>query len=185
MGLEKIVEDILRKGEERKRETIRIGEKERDGQIQAADKQIDEHRVAAEKRAKSMIAQMEQQELSSAELESKKAMLSAQRHVMEDLKTHVLSELAAYPDDKRKRLYSKLTAKAKKELGDCYVYSSARDKPLLKLPSGMADAGVIDCRGGLVFETKDRSVRLDFRFESMLEDVWNKRIQEIYSGLFG
>jgi len=36
-----------------------------------------------------------------------------------------------------------------------------------------------------VFESKDRAVRLDFRFETMLDDVWNKRMQEIFGKLFG
>jgi vacuolar-type H+-ATPase subunit E/Vma4 len=43
--------------------------------------------------------------------------------------------------------------------------------------------GEIDCIGGLVFESKDRSIRLDFRFESLLEEIWNKKLQEIYGKL--
>jgi len=43
----------------------------------------------------------------------------------------------------------------------------------------------MDCGGGLVFESKDRSVRLDYRFETLLEEVWNKRMNEIFSQLFG
>jgi len=185
MGLEKVIEDILRKGEEQRSEIIRQGERERDEQVSLAGKQMDENRRKAELRSKAQVAQMEQQELSSAELESKKAMLSAQRQIMEDLRTHTLSDLASYPDAKRKALYSKLASKARKELGDCYVYSNERDKPFAQFPSGVTYAGTIDCVGGLVFESKDRTVRLDYRFESILEEVWNKRMQEIYSRLFG
>jgi vacuolar-type H+-ATPase subunit E/Vma4 len=49
----------------------------------------------------------------------------------------------------------------------------------------MLDGGTIDSRGGLVFESKDRSVRLDYRFEGVLEDIWNKNMYEIYKRLFG
>jgi V/A-type H+-transporting ATPase subunit E len=184
MSLNKVVEEILRRGEERKQEVIQHGEKERDEQIQQVEKKIVEERLKAEKRTVSMIAQMEQQELSSAELESKKALLATQRQVMEDLKEQVLHELEGYPADKRKKLYSKLVLKARKDLGECFVYSNKDDKLLLQLPPGMANAGAIECRGGLVFESKDKSFRLDYRFESMLDDVWNKDIQEIYSKLF-
>jgi len=82
MGLEKVIEDILRKGEEQRSEIIRQGERERDEQVSLADKQVDENRRKAELRSKVQVAQMEQQELSSAELESKKTMLSAQRQIM-------------------------------------------------------------------------------------------------------
>ena len=183
MSLNKVVEDILHKGEEKKREIIRLGEKERDEHILQAEKRIEENRLKEEKKTRSLVAQMEQQELSSAELESKKILLAAQRRAMEGLKEQALAELAKYPSDERKKLYSKLVAKAKKDLGECYVYSSKDDKALLQLPAGMAGGGVIDCIGGLVFESKDRSVRLDFRFESLLEEIWNKKLQEIYGKL--
>jgi V/A-type H+-transporting ATPase subunit E len=185
MSLEMVVEDILRRGEERKLEIIHQGERERDVHVVQADAQIAEHREKAAQRADSRITQMEQQELSSAELESKKALLSAQRQVMDELKSLVLTEIANYPEDKRTRMYARLMEKAKKELGECYVYSNASDKRLVRPPQGISNGGVIDCKGGLVFESKDRTVRLDYRFESMLEDVWNKKIQEIYSSLFG
>jgi V/A-type H+-transporting ATPase subunit E len=185
MSLNKVVEDILRRGEEKKREIIRLGEQERDEQLKQADKRIEEDRLKTEKRSEASILQMEQQELSSAELESKKAMLAAQRETIDDLKEQVLSALAHYPADKKKKLYSKLISKAKKELGQCYVYSNKEDKAVLQLPTGMTDAGVINCHGGLVFESKDRSYRLDYRFESMLDEVWNKEMRDIYAKLFG
>ena len=184
MSLNKVVEEILRRGEEKKQEIIRHCEKERDEQIHQAEKLVVDERQKAEKRTASQIIQMEQQELSGAELESKKALLAAQRQVMEDLKQQVLHELEGYPADKRKKLYAKLASKAKKELGECYVYSNAGDKAFLQPPSGMTYAGTIECRGGLVFESKDRSFRLDYRFESMLDEVWNKDIQDIYAKLF-
>jgi len=184
MSLEQVVQDILRKGEERKREIISLGESERDAQVRQAEQRAAEERANAEKRLSQMIAQMEQQELSSAELESKKALLAAQRAVMEDLRQLVLHEIEGYPEDRRKRLYSKLVQRARKELGECFVYSRNEDRALLQLPSGITYAGPIECRGGLVFESKDRSFRLDYRFESILDDVWNKNMQEIYARLF-
>jgi V/A-type H+-transporting ATPase subunit E len=185
MSLEKVVEDILRRGEEQKREIVALGEKERDAQVAQTEKVIEDSRRRAEQRTEAMISQMEQQELSSAELESKKALLAAQRQVMDELRSMVLVEIANYPLEKRKAIYAKLMARAKKELGECFVYSNAADKPLLALPAGMSNGGVIECKGGLVFESKDRTIRLDYRFESMLEEVWNRKVQEIYSGLFG
>jgi len=185
MSLNRVVEDILRRGEERKREILKLGEKERDEIIFQAEKKIEESRKKSMTRTAAQIVQMEQQEMSSAELESKKALLAAQRQVMEELKEQVLTELADYPKDKRKKLYSKLAVRAKKELGECVVYSNKNDKALLTLPPGMSAGGTIECRGGLVFESKDRSVRLDFRFESMVDEVWNRDMRQIFTKLFG
>ena len=185
MGLEKLVEDILQKGRERANEIIREGETERDEQVRSADEGIRRTREKAEKKTDAHIAQMEQHELSSAELESRKTLLAAQREVLEDLKDRSLAELANYPEDKRRMLYDKLFAKAKGILGDCVVYSNKADSAWLKPPAGVVKGGVIDCAGGLVFESKDGSVRLDYRFETMLDEVWNDKMSEIYSQLFG
>ncbi len=185
MSLDKVVEDILRRGEEKMKEILRQGEQERDEQLVQAKKYVEESRKKGERQVQATVAQMEQQEVSSGELEAKRVLLAAQRRVMEDLKEQVLAELTRYPPDRRKAMYAKLVSSASKELGGCYVYSNVRDKGLLSLPSGMEDGGTLDCSGGLVFESKDRSVRLDFRFESILEDVWSKRMQDIYGKLFG
>jgi len=185
MGLEKVVEDILRRGEEKSSEIVGLGEKERDEQIHQAEIKAAEERQNTERRTQVIIAQMEQQELSSAELESKRSLLEAQRQVMESLKEQVLAELENYPEQKRKRLYSRLVQKAKKELGTCKVYSTKADKELLQLPYGVTHVGFFEGPGGLMFESADGSLRLDYRFESMLDDLWNEKLRDIYMKLFG
>src|SRR5512137_1140793 len=100
MGLNKVIEDILKRGEEKRKEIIRTGEKERDAQIQAALKRIEEDSRKADERARATLNQMEQQELSSAELESKRGVLEEERQVMDELKEQVLAELAKYPPEK-------------------------------------------------------------------------------------
>jgi V/A-type H+-transporting ATPase subunit E len=185
MGLEKLVEDILQKGEEQAREVIRQGETERDEQVQLADGEIKASREKALKRSEAQIAQLEQHELSSAELESRKILLAAQREVLEDLKQSALAELASYPPEKKQALYGRLFAKAKEVLGDCYVYSNEADRASLRLPPGVTSGGTVNCVGGLVFESRDRSVRLDYKFETMLEEVWGQKMSEVYSQLFG
>jgi V/A-type H+-transporting ATPase subunit E len=185
MSLDRVVEDILRRGEERRLEIVRSGEKDRDELLAQAKKRIAENTALTEQKTRASIVQMEQQEVSSAELGSKRVILESQRKVMDELRAEVLAELAKIPADRRKRMYSKLIARAKAELGECYVYSNEKDKALLQLPAGIQNGGTVDARGGLVFESKDRKVRLDFRFETLLDDLWNSRMKDIYSHLFG
>ncbi len=185
MGLEQVVQEILKRGENKRAEIISKGEKERDEQIEVAKKSIEENTRKANERTKGMIEQMQQQELSSAELESKRALLEAEKQVMEELREKVLEDLADYPSEKRKRMYSKLVNNARKELGECVVYGRKSDLSLLRLPAGMTSGDPIETSGGLIFESKDKTVRLDYRFESILEDVWSRKIREIYTELFG
>jgi len=183
--LDKVVEDILSRGQEKRQEIVRLGEQDRDEQIRQAEKRVGQSRDKMEKRTKAMLSQLEQQELSSGELESKKIILVSQRQVMEELKEEALSQLAKYPSESKKKIYSKMVSRAKKEFGDCVIYSRNEDRALLQIPSGMRFGDPIECRGGLIFESMDRSIRLDFRFETLLDDVWNAKLQEIYGKLFG
>jgi len=183
--LDKVVDEILKRGEQKKAEIIREGERERDELVSLAEKKLEENRLKTEKRSRALTEQLEQQEASSAELESKKNMLAAERAVMEELKARVLEELASYSPEKKKMLFSKLMLSAKKEFGECTVYSRKEDKPLLQLTSGVKYGGEIDGIGGLVFESKDKSVRLNYRFESLLEDVWNSKLRDVHKKLFG
>ena len=185
MGLEKVVEEILQRGEQKRGQIVAMGEKDRDELVAQAEKRIADATAKSEQRARTAIAQMDQQEVSSAELESKRAVLESQKKVMDELRDDVLADLTKTPAEKRKKMYSKLIARAKSELGECYVYSNEKDKGLLQLPSSMQIGGTIDARGGLIFETKDRKVRLDYRFETLLDDLWNSRMKEIYTRLFG
>ena len=185
MGLEKVIQDILQRGDAKKQEIVSLGENERDVQIKAAEKKAREERVKGSARVEAALSQMEQQELSSAELEAKRVLLEAERKVMEELKEQVLDELSRYPADRRKKLYAKLVNNAKKELVRGFVYSNKADKPLLQLPPGMTYGGVVEGKGGLVFESEDKTVRLDYRFESILDDLWNAKMREIYMKLFG
>jgi V/A-type H+-transporting ATPase subunit E len=185
MGLEKVIQDILKRGNAKKQEILSLGEKERDDQIRAAEKKAREEHAKASARVEAALTQMEQQELSSAELEAKRVLLGTERKVMEELKEQVLDELSKYPADRRKKMYAKLVDNGMKELVRGLVYSNKADKPLLQLPSGMTFGGVIECKGGLVFENEDKTVRLDYRFESILDDLWNAKMREIYTKLFG
>ncbi len=185
MGLEKLIEDILQKGAERAQEIVRQGERERDELVQSADADMKANHEKSLEKVEAQIAQLERHELSSAELESRKILLSAQREVLEDLRERALSELALYPQDKKQMLYARLFSTAERTLGDCYVYSNKADNAWLKPPPGIVSGGTVDCLGGLVFESKDRTVRLDYRFETMLEEIWGKMMNEIYTQLFG
>jgi V/A-type H+-transporting ATPase subunit E len=184
MGLEKVIQDILRRGNAKKHEILSLGEKEREDQIRAAEEKAREESVKASARVETLLSQMEQQELSSAELEAKRVLLEAERKVMEELKEQVLDDLSNYPADRRKKMYARLVDNAKKEFVGCRVYSNKADRSLLQLPPGMTFGGVIESKGGLVFESEDKTVRLDFRFESILDDLWYAKMREIHAKLF-
>ena len=68
------------------------------------------------------------------------------------------------------------------------------DRPKVFIPKGEADllAGLKGCESltetdmssGLILENADGSVRLDYRFKTILENIWDRELKSISNTLF-
>jgi V/A-type H+-transporting ATPase subunit E len=53
--------------------------------------------------------------------------------------------------------------------------------------SGVSGAGLIqetEMEAGIILESKDGMFRLDYRFRTMLEDIWEKELKNVSNILF-
>jgi len=185
MGLEQVIADILHKGEEQREAILRAAEAERSALLKEAR---EAGALAQRKRSQQVtaeVARLTQQEMLGAELEAKKLLLAAQKALLGDVRRSVLDELRALPAEKRSAYYRRLVRKAEAELGGGKVLCTAEDARLLRGMSKFAPEPVLDGAGGLVFERGDGAVRLDYRFETLLDQLWDRRVQEVFAKLFG
>ena len=74
-----------------------------------------------------------------------------------------------------------LLEKAKSDIEVAKVYCSKKDAKFVK---GF-DANPIDIIGGLIAENKERTIRVDSSFDTMLESIKEKELQGINKLLFG
>lgn len=183
MGLENVVNDIL---EQAKAEVLII-KKETEGEVAAI---IDEAKANAEKimeakqaQTNAQIDRIEKQEMSSAHLEIKRATLNAKKDVMESVYQSAREKISSIPAEKNANLL--------KEILDNYgsngsrVYSNGRDAKLVQEMTDLTYMGEIECLGGLVIENEDGSVRLDYTFDTILENASEQSLKHISDILFG
>ncbi|NQV08803.1 hypothetical protein HQ529_03050 [Candidatus Woesearchaeota archaeon] len=181
MGLKKVKEEILRKAEAEASLIIREGEKEVDEVMAETQKQISDEKKNSELRIKNLLENIEKKERASTQFEVKKRMFQKKKEFMDKIFEKTENKLTNLNDKERGDFLKKLLGKAKKEIDVKRIYTKKSDKRFFK----GAETEEMEMKGGLIAETADRSVRIDYRFETMLEDIKEKNLPEIAKILFG
>lgn len=190
MSLDTVVEDIRDEARRRADEIRAEGDERAEEIVAAAEADAEEIRAAAERETEAAIAQERERKLSSAKLEAKQARLSARRDALASVRDAVEDRLVELSGDDRAELTRTLLDAAAEELdGDeVAVYGRADDEGLLvdlvADYDGFEYAGEVDCLGGVVAESSASRVRITNTFDSILESVWEDRLQDISARLF-
>lgn len=190
MGLEKVKQEILDKGlseemrilAEGEAEASQIGKAGSDSAKAVTDRAMNDTREMAKR--------IRVQELSIAHVEVKKVRLNAEKEMLDRVYSECLAELSGLSPEESGVLLETSMLKIKKEFGaqGASVHCNQREAQIVR---GLCDRfgltflGVMDCAGGVVAESRDESLRLDLRYETILDDVWTRKIKEISEILFG
>ena len=183
MGLENVVNDIL---EQAKTEVSAIDVEAQDEAAALIDKAKNEAgRILANSKTEveANIQRRLKQEKSSAQLEIKRAALNAKKDILDSVYLSARDAISSFPPEKN--------ASMLKAILDMYgsdgsrVYSNARDAKLVRELTDLTFMGEIDCIGGLIIENDDGSVRLDYTFDRILDDVSEKTLKPVSDILFG
>lgn len=181
MGLEAVKEEITRNAKQQESAMIAEARKEANKIMKEAEAKVEELKAKTEAETKKATEAIKRQALVSAEMESKKMVLEAKKQIIENVFSEAKKKLEALDDKKREELIKKLLEKAKKELEIAYVYCNKRD---IRFVKGLT-VEVADIAGGLIGENKDKTIRLDYSFETLLDTINEKELQTINKLLFG
>ncbi|MCJ7516561.1 MAG: V-type ATP synthase subunit E family protein [Methanomassiliicoccales archaeon] len=185
MALDKVVKDILDIARMEANKLSEGAEKEKTAILRAADEEIAKKRKLQERVLQEALRRSTRQEISSAELEAKRIILNARKEILDKVFEETLHEIESMPAQEKAKIY-------------CKVYSNAKDlvpRPKVICPRGESKL-LSDCvepervmesdmRSGLILESEDGTIRLDYRFKSILEEVWEKELRNISNMLFG
>ncbi|HIH86438.1 MAG TPA: V-type ATP synthase subunit E [Methanosarcinales archaeon] len=183
MGLENVVNDIL---EQAKTEVSAI---EAEAQDEAAA-MIDKAKNKAEKiladsktEVEANIQRRLKQEKSSAQLEIKRAALNAKKDVLDSVYQSAREAISSLAPDKNASMLKAILDEHGSD--GSRVYSNARDAKLVRELTDLTFMAEIDCIGGLIIENDDGSVRLDYTFDRILDDVSEQTLKPVSDILFG
>ena len=181
MGLEAVKGEIIANAKEQEEALLAEAKKEADNIMKEAQNRIAEFKQKTEAETKKLAEMINGQEAASAELESKKLSLEAKKEAVEKAFEEAKKSIEGLSDRKREEHMNKLLDKAKNDIEVAKVYCNKKDAKLVK---GLKaePAGII---GGLIAENADGTVRVDYSFETMLQNVKENELQKISKILFG
>jgi V/A-type H+/Na+-transporting ATPase subunit E len=185
MGLEKVIDEILAAGEERRRKILEEGDAERQRILSSAKAEAESVRKERIKESEQRTSMTKQQSLSSAELEAKKRLLKEQNALLIQAKGEVLKSLSALADDARKDILGKLSKIAAKQLSKGVIHCRKEDEKIISVPPGFKKATDLKASGGILAESEEGDYRMDLTFEVLLDDIWNKDVRKVYEIMFG
>jgi V/A-type H+-transporting ATPase subunit E len=182
MGLEKVIERIEKEGEDKITGILQDAEKQAALLLQNAQQRIDELSVKQRQDAEKHMSALKMQERSSIEIEAKKVRLNMEKEILHTTYEDCLTALQSLPHEK---ILSSLLKRVREELPDAaYLYSSKRDETLIRSLSKIPYDDSIECIGGIVVENTDKTLKLDYRYETIAETVWDHSLKEIAEKLF-
>ena len=181
MGLEAVKEEIIRNAKDSSSIIIAEARREANKIIKEAEKKVEEMKEKSEEELKKIMDTIKRQQLASAELENKKMALDAKKQAIDKVFEEARAKLKALEDKKREAFIRKLLEKANKEIEVSYIYCNKKDSKFIK---GIGTE-TTDIIGGLIAENKEKTVRVDYSFETMLETINEKELHHISKVLFG
>ena len=181
MGLEAVKDEILNSAKEQSNSLIAEARKEANRIAREAENKIEGMKQKSDEEAKRMIDTIKRQELASAELENKKMLLEAKKQLIDGVFAEARKSIENLDDKKRELYIKKLLEKARNDIEISSVYCNKKDSKFLKGFNAEA-AGII---GGIITENREKTIRVDYSFDAMLENLKETELQNVNKALFG
>jgi V/A-type H+-transporting ATPase subunit E len=177
MGLEKVIEKIQKEGKEKINGILQDAEKQAAQMLQTKQKMVDELSAKKKQELEKQIDALKKQEESSVDIEIKKIRLNAEKDILNQTYQESLNALSALPHE---TMISFLLKKVEKELPQAaYIYSNKRDEPIIRRQSKIYFGGFIETLGGIIVENKEKTMKVDCRYETIAALVWDRSLKEI------
>ncbi|MFP4169499.1 MAG: V-type ATPase subunit subunit G family protein [Methanomassiliicoccales archaeon] len=185
MALDKVVKDIIESAKREADSLVQDAERQRDQILGEADQSISQMRERHEKDLEEARKRLRRQEISSAELESKKIVLNKKKEILDRTFEEALEELSSMPPKEKSRIYRKSIEASKDVVPNPKVYCPKGEAEIVSEMEGVKEVEEADIESGLLLESGDGSIRVDYRFRTLLEGIWEQELKNVSNILFG
>lgn len=150
-----------------------------------ADAAIAELKEKEDKKLKEAIELLSRQESSSAELESKKIVLSKKKEILAEAFEVALADLESADKATKVARYKAMIRAAADVIDQPKVFVS-KDDDVTAADLGVSSVAVDNrIKSGIVLQSADGSIEVDMQYETILRTIWDKEIKQLSDILFG
>lgn len=191
MGLEAVVNEIREKGR-KEVEAVRaetrtdVEEILKDAQTRAAG-----IKASAQEEADRAATHIANQEASAANLVVKRQALNAQKTLLDQVYSASLAAVGDLPAEFQEKALTALLKRAVKEIKKGVVHANERDTPVvegilgqLKMFSGYTVGAPLDIPGGIIVESTDGELQIDYSYRTFLDEIWESGLKDASDILF-
>lgn len=191
MGLEAVVGDIKEKGRKEVAEIRAQTEAEVKSILEEAQEKAAAIKEAAEEDVQREVNRIVNQEVSAANLAVKREVLNAEKDTLSRVHASTLARIGDLPADFHAQALRNLLPQAAADVGGGTVYCNARDVSILKEIlaenpdfSGFSVGDPVEIEGGIVVESADGRMKVDYSYRTFLETVWESELKDASDILF-
>lgn len=191
MGLEAVISEIQQKGRSEADRIRHEGVIESERILRDAQQRSDEIKLQAESDVARQVEHVLAQEMSSANLVTKRATLNAEKELLDQVYAAALAAVRQEPAAFHERALRNLLATAKAEIGGGRVRVNRTDlsivEALVREPafSGFSVGPPAEIEGGLIAESPDGAFQVDHSYRTYLNRVWESSLKDASDLLFG
>ncbi len=175
MALEDVMKEILAQAQRESERIVEEGKKEAEAITGEAKRASKKRQEEFGRETETLADELKKVHASNMNLKANKMLLEAKKELMEELFARLVERLKKADRKSREKVIGRLLEKAMKEVDAAFVYSNEDDRELL--PKRLKFGGAMGIIGGVVVEDKNREVRADYTFETVLQ-----KLKEMYLG---
>ncbi len=180
MGLEKVKERVLEEARQKAKKAIETANAEAREILKSSSKQIQQRESELMAQLQAEVDAINRREAATAKLESKKLELTLRKELVESVFSQAKETLSKLPEPERASYVRKLLKKANSELKAAVIYCNKKDA---KSITGFKVVEA-DIAGGIIAESADGSLRVDYSYEALLEQLKDSLMPELDKLLF-
>lgn len=191
MGLEAVIAEIQEKG----RAEAKVIKDDADNQVRAfldaAQQKSADIRTVAKEEIEKTVSHLITQEEAAGGLIVKREVLNTQKELLDEVYQKTLHQIGDFGVDLHKKIIFSLLQMAKSEIPTGRVSCNARDEPALKEILGQSAysnysfGSVIPIDGGIIIESNDGLLKMDYSYRTFLNTVWESGLKDASDILFG
>lgn len=190
MGLDAVIAEIKEKGRNEAEAIIQGGNSRKDELLGAAKQEIELLKQSVKDDVEKNLSQIISQEEAAAHLVVKRQILNTQKDLMDQVYSQVLEKILEMPESFHKEAITSMLKKAEGEIPKGKVSCALRDEKILKKLlkesefSAYKFGSVIEIDGGVIVESDDGQLQVDYSYRTFLNQVWESGLKDASDLLF-
>lgn len=190
MGLDAVIAEIKEKGRNEADAIVKDGEARKTEILNAARQKVETIQQTVRDEVEKSLSHIISQEEAAAHLVVKRQTLNTQKDLMDQVYQQALEKIIGMPEEFHQEAIVSLLRMAREEIPKGKVSGCARDEKILKKVlkeeefSAYKFGSVSNIDGGIVVESNDGQLQVDYSYRTFLNQVWESGLKDASDLLF-